>query len=149
MFLLLAGMNMSENKERRTARHYTRRGRTPARVLRLACLWNSESRYMSSGWVESWVVHIAVRPLLVSSLRHLAGATLGGATGPPLATGGRSRSQLISTPRPTPMAKVLGSAPGEPPPDERRRPPRPERFTAIRAHAQAGLGIFTQKPAGA
>ena len=32
-----------------------------------------------------------------SSLRHLAGTKLGGTTGPPPATGGRSRSQLIST----------------------------------------------------
>ena len=43
-----------------------------------------------------WAVHIEVRPVVVSSLRHLAGTKLGGTTGPPPATGGRSRSQLIS-----------------------------------------------------
>ena len=35
--------------------------------------------------------------MVVPSLRHLAGTKLGGTTGPPPATGGRSRSQLIST----------------------------------------------------
>ena len=34
--------------------------------------------------------------MLVPSLRHLAGTKLGGTTGPPPATGGRSRSQLFS-----------------------------------------------------
>ena len=30
-----------------------------------------------------WAVHIEVRPVVVSSLRHLAGTKLGGTTGPP------------------------------------------------------------------
>ena len=37
--------------------------------------------------------------MVVPSLRHLAGTKLGGTTGPPPATGGRSRSQLISRER--------------------------------------------------
>ena len=36
--------------------------------------------------------------MVVPSLRHLTGTKLGGTTGPPPATGGRSRSQLFSTP---------------------------------------------------
>ena len=53
---------------------------------------------MNNRRVGSWAVHIEVRPVVVSSLHHLAGTKLGGTTGPPPATGGRSCSQLFSTP---------------------------------------------------